>query len=115
MPGGTFKSARIFYMPYQEDAIWDLLDTSVQSGLLPESKLFARGVFDLAAAVEESALTLPVKITLTIAPYTGVAGTVGGPTVNQQAGLRLLTDTNLITVDSSQIRVNSSSWTYTIP
>lgn len=46
----TWHSASIFWLEFGVTADWQLLETSVRSPILPEARLFARGVWDSSTA-----------------------------------------------------------------
>jgi hypothetical protein len=96
-----WSTGSIFFLHYGIEADWELEETSVRSPIMPETRLFARGVWDSLVDIAGVPLTLPVTITLTIIPT--------GLTPPQMfVVMQLTADSSLYTVDSTKFSADQT-------
>ena len=100
-----WSTGSIFFLHYGIEADWELEETSVRSPIMPETRLFARGVWDSLVDIAGVPLTLPVTITLTVTPT--------GLTPPQVFVVQQLTaDSTLFTTDSVKISSDQTLTTW---
>ena len=99
-----WNSASIFWLRFGVEADWQLDINSVRSPIMPDSKLFARGVWDAAVDFSNGLFTIPAEgltITLTVTP------TEPTPPLVFNA-VQLTVDMDMFTVDSNLFTVDQT-------